>query len=36
LLKKLGFAEVTAVGHHSGVLRPSGYAYDRAILRAVK
>ena len=36
LLKKLGFGEVTAVGHHSGVLRPSGYAYDRAILRAVK
>jgi tRNA (mo5U34)-methyltransferase len=36
LLKKLGFREVTAAGHHSGVLRPSGYPYDRAILRAVK
>jgi tRNA (mo5U34)-methyltransferase len=36
LLKKLGFREVTAVGRHSGSLRPSGYPYDRAILRAVK
>jgi tRNA (mo5U34)-methyltransferase len=36
LLKKLGFRKVEAVGRHTGVLRPSGYAYDRAILRAVK
>ena len=36
LLKKLGFREVRAEGRHTGVLRPSGYAFDRAILRAVK
>jgi tRNA (mo5U34)-methyltransferase len=36
LLKKLGFREVTEVGRHTGVLRPSGYAYERSILRAVK
>ena len=36
LLKKLGFASVTEVGRNTGVLRPSGYAYDRAILHAVK
>jgi tRNA (mo5U34)-methyltransferase len=36
LLKKLGFREVIAEGRHTGVLRPSGYAFDRAILRAVK
>jgi len=36
LLKKLGFREVALVGHHTGALRPSGYQYDRAILRAVK
>jgi hypothetical protein len=35
---KLGSAgfDLIFMGHHSGVLRPSGYAYDRAILRAVK
>ena len=36
LLKKLGFREVLHVGHHTGALRPSGYVYDRAILKAVK
>jgi predicted phosphate transport protein (TIGR00153 family) len=36
LLKKLGFASVTEVGRNTGLLRPSGYAYDRPILHAVK
>lgn len=36
LLKKLGFREVVRVGSHSGTLRPSGFAYNRAILRATK
>jgi SAM-dependent methyltransferase len=36
LLKKLGFRGVAEVGRNAGVLRPSGYQYDRAILRAVK
>jgi hypothetical protein len=36
LLKKLGFSSVTEIGRNTGVLRPSGYAYDRAILHAVK
>jgi tRNA (mo5U34)-methyltransferase len=36
LLKKLGFRDVIAVGRHTGVLRPSGHAFDRSILRAVK
>lgn len=36
LLKKLGFASVTEVGRNRGVLRPSGFAYDRPILHAVK
>jgi tRNA (mo5U34)-methyltransferase len=36
LLKKLGFARVTEVGRNRGVLRPSGFAYDRPILHAVK
>jgi len=36
LLKKLGFSGVTEVGRNTGVLRPSGYEYDRAILHAVK
>jgi tRNA (mo5U34)-methyltransferase len=36
LLKKLGFREVGEVGHHMGVLRPSGYVFDRTILHAVK
>lgn len=36
LLKKLGFRDVVEVGSHSGRLRPSGFAYERPILRAVK
>jgi tRNA (mo5U34)-methyltransferase len=36
LLKKLGFRSVTEIGRNKGVLRPSGYAYDRAILQAVR
>lgn len=36
LLKKLGFGQVSEVGRNTGVLRPSGYAYDRAILQAVR
>jgi tRNA (mo5U34)-methyltransferase len=36
LLKKLGFASVTEVGRNRGVLRPSGFAYDRPVLHAVK
>jgi tRNA (mo5U34)-methyltransferase len=34
LLKKLGFRSVTEVGRNRGVLRPSGYVYDRPILHA--
>ncbi len=36
LLKKLGFASVSEVGRNTGVLRPSGFVYDRPILHAVK
>jgi tRNA (mo5U34)-methyltransferase len=36
LLKKLGFRSVTEIGRNRGLLRPSGYAYDRAILQAVR
>jgi SAM-dependent methyltransferase len=36
LLKKLGFRSVTEIGRNKGILRPSGYAYDRAILQAVR
>ncbi len=36
LLKKLGFRDAVRVGSHSGALRPSGYVYERAILRATK
>ena len=36
LLKKLGFARVTEVGRNRGVLRPSGFTYDRPILHAIK
>lgn len=36
LLKKLGFRDVARTGRHSGTLRPSGYVYERSILRAVK
>ncbi len=34
LLKKFGFRTVAEIGRNTGVLRPSGYAYDRVILRA--
>jgi tRNA (mo5U34)-methyltransferase len=36
LLKKLGFPAVEETGKHSGVLRPSGYVYERSILRAAR
>lgn len=36
LLKKLGFRDVVRVGSHSGSLRPSGFVYERAILKASK
>lgn len=36
LLRKLGFRKVFTAGKHSGILRPSGHVYDRAILRAIK
>lgn len=36
LLKKLGFRTVEEIGRNAGVLRPSGFAYDRAILQAVR
>jgi len=36
MLKKLGFRSVVNTGSHSGVLRPSGFPYTRAILRAEK
>jgi tRNA (mo5U34)-methyltransferase len=36
LLKKLGFGSVREIGRNTGVLRPSGFAYDRAILQAVR
>lgn len=36
LLRKLGFSKVEETGKHSGVLRPSGYVYERSILRAAK
>jgi tRNA (mo5U34)-methyltransferase len=34
LLKKFGFRAVVDVGRHTGVLRPSGYVFERSILRA--
>jgi len=36
LLKKFRFREVVEAGHHTGVLRPSGYVFNRTILHAVK
>jgi tRNA (mo5U34)-methyltransferase len=36
LLKKFGFRSVTEIGRNRGVLRPSDYAYDRAILQGVR
>ena len=34
LLGKFGFREVKAAGRHSGILRPSGFVYERTILHA--
>ncbi|HWF08688.1 MAG TPA: methyltransferase domain-containing protein [Bryobacteraceae bacterium] len=36
MLKKLGFREVEGCGWHSGILRPGGHPFKRAILRARK
>ena len=36
MLRKLGFAHVEQAGAHRGVLRPAGFPFERAILRAVK
>ena len=36
LLKKLGFRDVVEVGTNSGRLRPSGFAFERPILHAVR
>jgi len=36
LLKKLGFREVAEVGANSGRLRPSGFAFERPVLHAVR
>jgi hypothetical protein len=34
VLKKLGFAEVEAVGNNEGLLRPAGHPFSRRILHA--
>ncbi len=34
MLKKLGFSKVLEVGTHSGVVKSTGYEYERAILHA--
>lgn len=36
MLSKLGFAQVEKVGVHKGVLNPSGWPFERVILRAQK
>jgi tRNA (mo5U34)-methyltransferase len=36
LLKKLGFRDVIEVGSNSGRLRPSGFAFERPVLHAVR
>jgi SAM-dependent methyltransferase len=36
MLRKLGFAQVEDAGFHRGVLYPSGYAFERVVLRARK
>jgi SAM-dependent methyltransferase len=36
MLTRLGFKNVSVVGHHTGVLRPEGYVYDRTIIHATK
>ncbi len=36
MLQKLGFATVDQVGFHKGALRPSGWEFERVILKATK
>jgi len=36
LLKKFGFRDVVEIGRNKGILRPSGFPYDRAILQAAR
>lgn len=36
MLKKLGFRIVEDAGHHTGVLRPAGFRFDRTILHATR
>jgi tRNA (mo5U34)-methyltransferase len=36
LLRKFRFPTVTEAGHHTGILRPSGYKFDRVILHATR
>ena len=36
ILNKLGFKTVLDVGHHTGIVRPAGFAYDRTILHAIR
>jgi hypothetical protein len=36
MLSKLGFAQVEKVGFHRGLLNPSGWEFERVILRAKK
>jgi tRNA (mo5U34)-methyltransferase len=36
ILRKLGFGDVREIGRHSGVLKSTGYVYERSILHAVK
>ena len=36
MLSKLGFASVENTGFHRGILYPSGYAFERVVLRAQK
>jgi tRNA (mo5U34)-methyltransferase len=36
LLSKLGFAKVENTGVHRGILHPSGYSFERVVLRAQK
>ena len=36
MLTRLGFKNVSVVGHHTGVLRPEGHVYDRTIIHATK
>lgn len=36
MLKKLDFAEVTELGRHNGVLKSSGFVYERTLLRATR